>query len=52
MRLLRCDATARRSAAKASWRIYDEAVCETIVVLWEASDRICGKRLTVPLRNP
>ena len=26
-------------------RIYDEAVCEAIVVLWEASDRICGKRL-------
>ena len=45
MRLLRCDATARRSAAKASRRIYDEAVCEAIVVLWEASDRICGKRL-------
>ena len=45
MRLLRCDATARRSATKASRRIYDEAVCEAIVVLWEASDRICGKRL-------
>ena len=45
MRLLRSDATARRSAAKASRRIYDEAVCEAIVVLWEASDRICGKRL-------
>ena len=45
MRLLRCDATALRSAAKASRRIYDEAVCEAIVVLWEASDRICGKRL-------
>ena len=45
MRLLRCDATARRSAAKASRRIYDEAVCEAIVVLWEASDRICGNRL-------
>ena len=45
MRLLRCDAAARRSEAKASRRIYDEAVCEAIVVLWEASDRICGKRL-------
>ena len=45
MRLLRCDATTRRSVAKASRRIYDEAVCEAIVVLWEASDRICGKRL-------
>ena len=26
-------------------RIYDEAVKETLIVLWEASDRICGKRL-------
>ena len=45
MRLLRCDASARRSEGKASRRIYDEAVREAIVVLWEASDRICGKRL-------
>ena len=36
---------ARRSEGKASRRIYDEAVREAIVVLWEASDRICGKRL-------
>ena len=27
------------------FRIYDEAVNEALVVLWEASDRICGKRL-------
>jgi hypothetical protein len=26
-------------------RIYDEAFCRTLVVLWEASDRVCGKRL-------
>ncbi len=26
-------------------RMYDEAVREALVVLWEASDRICGKRL-------
>lgn len=26
-------------------RIYDEAFCSTLVVLWEASDRVCGKRL-------
>jgi len=26
-------------------RLYDEAVQEALVVLWEASDRICGKRL-------
>jgi hypothetical protein len=26
-------------------RIYDEGFCRTLVVLWEASDRVCGKRL-------
>lgn len=26
-------------------RIHDEAVKEALIVLWEASDRICGKRL-------
>lgn len=26
-------------------QVYDEAVREALVVLWEASDRICGKRL-------
>ncbi len=45
MRLLRCDAKARRSEAKSTRRIYNEAIREAIVVLWEASDRICGKRL-------
>ena len=45
MRLLRCAGAARRLEARASRRIYDEAVREAIVVLWEASDRICGKRL-------
>ena len=25
---------------------YDEAVREALIALWEASDRICGKRLT------
>lgn len=26
-------------------RVYDEAVREALVVLWEAADRVCGKRL-------
>jgi hypothetical protein len=26
-------------------RIYDEATREALIVMWEASDRICGKRL-------
>lgn len=25
--------------------VYDEAINESLVVLWEAADRICGKRL-------
>jgi hypothetical protein len=26
-------------------RVYQEAVKEVLIVLWEAADRICGKRL-------
>ena len=35
-------------------RLYDEAVREVLIVLWEASDRICGKRLKalVPVLLP
>jgi hypothetical protein len=36
-------------AAKPGRRIYSEAVREALVVLWEAADRICGKRLKVIL---
>ena len=32
-----------------SRRIYDEAVREAVIVIWEASDRICGKRLKAAL---
>jgi hypothetical protein len=28
-------------------RIYDEAVRQTLIILWEAGDRVCGKRLKV-----
>ena len=30
-------------------RIYDEAVREAVILVWEASDRICGKRLKAVL---
>ena len=32
-------------------RLYDEAVRQALIVLWEAADRLCGKRLKalVPL---
>ena len=32
-------------------RIYDEAVREAVIVAWEASDRICGKRPKAVLPN-
>ena len=30
-------------------RVYDEAVRKAVIVVWEASDRICGKRLKAAL---
>lgn len=30
-------------------RLYDEAVRQALIVLWEASDRLCGKRLKVAI---
>jgi hypothetical protein len=45
MRLLRSGRLNRRSAPRPERRIYDDAVREALVVIWEASDRICGKRL-------
>jgi len=35
----------KRSGPRPTRRVYDEAVREALVVLWEASDRVCGKRL-------
>lgn len=31
-------------------RLYDEAARQTLIVLWEAADRVCGKRLKPLLR--
>src|SRR3954471_25053736 len=45
MRVLRGGAANRRSAPWPERRLYDEAVREALIVLWEASDRVCGKRL-------
>lgn len=33
-------------------RIYDEAMCEAVFLVWEASDRICGRRLKAALPHP
>src|SRR3712207_4924054 len=45
MRVLRGGEANRRSAPRPGRRLYDEAVRDALVVLWEASDRVCGKRL-------
>jgi hypothetical protein len=45
MRLLRAGGPSRRSGPRPERRVYDATVREALVVLWEASDRICGKRL-------
>ena len=45
MRLLRAGRPNRRSGPRPERRAYDEAAREALIVIWEASDRICGKRL-------
>lgn len=45
MRLLRAGLGDRRTGPRPHRRLYDDAVREALIVLWEASDRICGKRL-------
>jgi len=44
MRLLR-SGLAEKASKRPERRIYDEAVRTALIVVWEASDRICGKRL-------
>ena len=45
IRLLRAIPTSLSPLRRPRLRVYDDAVREALVVLWEASDRICGKRL-------
>ena len=44
IRVLR-DEVAKTSAARARDPLYDEAVRQALTMLWEAADRVCGKRL-------
>ena len=39
----------QQPAVKKGRRIYDEAVRQALIVVWEAADRICGKRLQAAL---
>src|SRR6266702_8586545 len=45
MRLLRAGQPNRCSGPRPGRRAYDDATREALIVIWEASDRICGKRL-------
>ena len=45
MRLLRAGVSSGRSSLRPERRIYDQATREALIILWEASDRVCGKRL-------
>jgi hypothetical protein len=45
MRLLRAGQPGQRSGLRPGRRLYDDAVREALMVIWEASDRVCGKRL-------
>jgi hypothetical protein len=45
MRLLRGGQPNRRSGPRPGRRVYDDATREALIVIWETSDRICGKRL-------
>src|SRR4051794_19704680 len=45
VRLLRSGPSDPRPTSRPARRLYDAAVREALIVLWEASDRICGKRL-------
>ncbi len=44
MRLLRGGAPDRQCGPRPGRRVYDVAVREALIVVWEASDRVCGKR--------
>jgi hypothetical protein len=45
MRLLRVGGPSRQTGPRPGRRTYDDAVREALIVIWETSDRICGKRL-------
>jgi hypothetical protein len=49
IRLLTGSNPASASVPAVARRIYDEAVRQALIVLWEAADRICGKRLKAVL---
>jgi hypothetical protein len=51
IRLFNAAPRASESAQRVPLRLYDEALREALIVLWEASDRVCGKRLNSTLSD-
>ncbi len=49
IRLLTTPSPAAPTTPVVARRMYDEAVRQALIVLWEAADRICGKRLKAVL---
>ena len=45
------DASARARRRRVRPTIYDDAAKQALIVLWESSDRVCGKRLKPLLRS-
>ena len=45
MRLLRAGGSNGASGPRPQRRVYDQATREALILVWEASDRVCGKRL-------
>lgn len=45
IRVLNTPSLADRATNHRRSRLYDEAVRQALIILWEASDRVCGKRL-------
>jgi hypothetical protein len=45
MRLLRAGRSGQGAGPRPARRLYSEAVHEALIVIWEAADRVCGKRL-------
>ena len=51
-RLLRVGCMGKRRDARPERRIYDDAMREALVVIWKASDRVCGKRCRCRVNSP
>lgn len=45
IRALNADPAVKTRRTRVRPSLYDEAVRAAVIVLWEASDRVCGKRL-------